>query len=50
MAKYGFDATTGSSGSNDCVQAPPGGSNWCGDLAWDTWYGFHNYAVVQALH
>ncbi|MFL5353703.1 hypothetical protein [Archangium sp.] len=50
VAKYGFDATTGSSGSNDCVQAPPGGSNWCGDLAWDTWYGFHNYAVVQALH
>jgi hypothetical protein len=50
VAKYGFDATTGSTGSNDCVQAPPGGSNFCGDLAWDTYWGFHNYAVVEALH
>ncbi|HSP79484.1 MAG TPA: hypothetical protein VLQ93_13190, partial [Myxococcaceae bacterium] len=50
VAKYGFDATTGSTGSDDCVQAPPGGYNWCGSLAWDTWYGFHNYAVVKALH
>ncbi|WP_224365550.1 hypothetical protein [Hyalangium versicolor] len=50
VAKYGFDATTGSSGANDCVQAPPGGSNWCGDLAYDTYWGLHNYAVVQALH
>jgi hypothetical protein len=50
VAKYGFDATTGSTGANDCVQAPPGGYNWCGDLAWDTWWGFHNYAVVKALH
>lgn len=50
VAKYGFDATTGSTGSNDCVQAPPGGSNWCGALAWDTYWGIHNYTVVQALH
>lgn len=50
VAKYGFDATTGSSGANDCVQAPPGGSNWCGALAWDTYWGVHNYTVVQALH
>jgi hypothetical protein len=50
VAKYGFDAATGSTGADDCVQAPPGGSNWCGDLAWDTYYGLHNYAVVQALH
>jgi hypothetical protein len=50
VAKYGFDATTGSSGANDCVQAPPGGSNWCGDLAYDYYWGLHNYAVVQALH
>lgn len=50
VAKYGFDATTGSEGSNDCVQAPPGGANWCGDLAYDTYWGVHNYAVVQALH
>ncbi|WP_257460091.1 hypothetical protein [Archangium lipolyticum] len=50
ISKYGFDATTGSTGANDCVQAPPGGSNWCADLAWDTYYGFHNYAVVKALH
>lgn len=50
VAKYGFDASTGASGSNDCVQAPPGGANWCGDLAYDTYWGIHNYAVVQALH
>ncbi|WP_224245005.1 hypothetical protein [Hyalangium gracile] len=50
VAKYGFDATTGSAGANDCVKAPPGGSNWCGDLAYDTYWGVHNYAVVQALH
>jgi len=50
VAKYGFDATTGASGANDCVQAPPGGYNWCGDLAYDTYWGIHNYVVVQALH
>ncbi|AKJ02948.1 hypothetical protein ATI61_113139 [Archangium gephyra] len=50
VAKYGFDATTGSSGANDCVQAPPGGSNFCGALSWDTYYGIHNYSVVEALH
>ncbi|HEX8439056.1 hypothetical protein [Archangium sp.] len=50
VAKYGFDATVGSTGADDCVQAPPGGSNWCGALAWDTYYGLHNYTVVEALH
>ncbi|KFE58900.1 hypothetical protein [Hyalangium minutum] len=50
VAKYGFDATTGSTGANDCVQAPPGGSNWCGALAYDTYWGVHNYTVVRALH
>lgn len=50
VAKYGFDATTGSTGSNDCVQAAPGGYNWCGDLAYDYTYGLTNYTVVQALH
>jgi hypothetical protein len=50
VSKYGFDATTGSTGSDDCVQAPPGGSNWCGDLAYDTYWGLHNYVVVKALH
>jgi hypothetical protein len=50
VAKYGFDATTGSNGSNDCVQAPAGGYNWCGDLAYDYTYGLTNYTVVKALH
>jgi hypothetical protein len=50
VAKYGFDATTGASGANDCVQAPPGGSNWCGALAYDYYWGVHNYVVVEALH
>lgn len=50
VAKYGFDATTGSTGANDCVQAPPGSSNWCGALAYDYSWGVHNYVVVQALH
>lgn len=50
VAKYGFDATTGSTGANDCVQSAPGGSNLCGDLAYDYTYGLHNYAVVEALH
>ncbi|WP_163994824.1 hypothetical protein [Pyxidicoccus caerfyrddinensis] len=50
VAKYGFDATTGSTGANDCAQAPPGGSNWCGALAYDYYWGLDNYVVVQALH
>jgi hypothetical protein len=32
------------------VQAPPGGSNWCGALAYDYYWGLDNYVVVQALH
>ncbi len=50
VAKYGFDAATGSTGADDCVKAPPGGANWCGSLAYDTYWGVHNYTVVQALH
>ena len=50
VAKYGFDATTGSNGANDCVQAAPGGSNFCGDLTYDYTYGLVNYSVIEALH
>jgi hypothetical protein len=50
VAKYGFDAAVGSTGSNDCVQAPPGGSNFCGALSWDYSLNRENYSVVEALH
>lgn len=50
VAKYGYDAAPGPGGSDDCVRAPPGQSNQCGVLSWDTKLGAPNYSIVEEIH